>query len=101
MKLKKKFYTSKSTDKIIDRSFSELKKEEEKMSIFKFFQHYSKLFYEIPKVGSQSHSVLFQRSGDYLDDPTNSKDKKIKELQNKIIELEAQIADLKTTLDIR
>jgi len=101
MKLTKKYYKAKSTDKIIDRSFSELKKEEEKISIFKFFQHYGKLFYEIPKVGSQSHSVLFQRSGDYLDNPANSKEKKIRELQNKIIELEAQIADLKITLDLR
>ena len=101
MKLNKKYYTAKSTDKILDRSFKELKKEEDKMSVFKFFQHYNKLFFEIPKTGPQSHNTLLERSNNYLDDPTNSKDKKITELKNKIIELEAEILDLQIALDIK
>jgi|TARA_R110000851_G_scaffold23494_5_gene68704 hypothetical protein len=101
MKLTKKFHTSNSTDKIIDRSFKELKKEEDKPSVYKLFKHYNKLFYEIPKIGLNSHTTLFQRSGDFLDDPTNTKDKKISNLQIRIIELEAQIIDLQTALDIK
>jgi|TARA_B100000287_G_C20259603_1_gene633435 hypothetical protein len=99
MKLQKTIYQAKETTQKtnLDRSFNEMKKDEEEISVNKFFQYYNKLFFTIPKKGSQSHTTLFNNSGNYLDDPINSKDKKIAELQNKVLELELHISRLTTT----
>jgi len=94
MKLTKTVYQSKEAkdNTNLNRSFSEMKKNEDNISVHKFFQYYEKLFYTIPKKGSQSHSTLFKNSGNYIDDPVNSKDRKISELHAKIIELEFKLS---------
>tara|TARA_B110000858_G_C17501752_1_gene336305 strand:- start:171 stop:479 length:309 start_codon:yes stop_codon:yes gene_type:complete len=99
MKLTKTVYQSQiATDNTsLDRSFVEMKKIEDKISVNKFFQYYEKLFLLIPKTGGNSHSTLFKKSGSYIDKVTENKDRKINVLQNKIIELEFQISQLDIT----
>ena len=94
MKLTKKAYQTIEADKLIDRSFNELKSTTEGVSLTNFFEIYNKLFFTIPQTGTLSHTTLFNRSGEYIQNPGLSSDKTIRDLRNNIQSLEQQIADL-------
>ena len=102
MKLVKTVYNTKelSDSKAINRSFSELKKEPDKLSISKFFEQYRALFFDIPRTGTESHQTLIDNSSEVLGNSFSSKDEEINNLRNKIIELEKQIADLNINNDL-
>ena len=94
MKLTKKTYISKDAEKFVDKSFKELKENTEGVSLTNFFEIYNKLFLQIPKTGTLSHTALFNRSGEYLQNVELSSDKIIRDLRNNIQSLNQQIADL-------
>ena len=94
MKLTKKTYISKDAEKFVDKSFKELKQNTEGVSLTNFFEIYNKLFLQIPKTGILSHTALFNRSGEYLQNVELSSDKIIRDLRNNIQSLNQQIADL-------
>ena len=94
MKLTKKAYQTIEADKLIDRSFNELKSTTEGVSLTNFFEIYNKLFFTIPQTGTLSHTTLFNRSGEYIQNPGLSSDKTIRDLRNNIQSLEQQISDL-------
>ena len=94
MKLTKKTYISKDAAKFVDKSFKELKQNTEGVSLTNFFEIYNKLFLQIPKTGTLSHTALFNRSGEYLQNVELSSDKIIRDLRNNIQSLNQQIADL-------
>ena len=94
MKLTKKTYISKDAEKFVDKSFKELKQNTEGVSLTNFFEIYNKLFFQIPKTGTLSHTALFNRSGEYLQNVELSSDKIIRDLRNNIQSLNQQIADL-------
>ena len=94
MKLTKKTYQTIEADKLIDRSFNELKSTTEGVSLTNFFEIYNKLFFTIPQTGTLSHTTLFNRSGEYIQNPGLSSDRTIRDLRNNIQSLEQQIADL-------
>ena len=104
MKLTKTIYQTKETEKIIDRNFSEVKIVHKKLSIADFFKQYKRLFFDIPKVGLDSHQVLIEESTSYIsdnDDFTSSKDEEIEELKLKISSLEGALADLKVSSAVK
>ena len=95
MKLQKKLYNAAAAENLIDRSFKESKRtKEDDISIPKFFQLYDKLFYNIPKAGSISHSTIINRSSKYAGGVINNLQRENVDLRNKIIELEVKIQDL-------
>ena len=100
MKLTKKAYESTETDKLIDRSFNELKSSVDNVSLTNFFEIYNKLFFQIPQTGTLSHTILFNRSGEYLQDAELSSDKIIRDLRNNIQSLEQRIATLESEKNI-
>lgn len=101
MKLQKKLYNAAATENLIDRSFKESKRtKDDDISTTKFFQLYNKLFYNIPKSGQLSHSFIINKSSKYAGGVINNYEKENTDLRNKIIELEAQISDLKIAKDI-
>ena len=62
IKLTKTIYSAKSTEGLIDRSFSEFFKTKNPVDINKFFSLYNELFYEIPKQGDKSHESIIKQS---------------------------------------
>ena len=88
MKLTKKAYQTIEADKLIDRSFNELKSTTEGVSLTNFFEIYNKLFFTIPQTGTLSHTTLFNRSGEYIQNPGLSSDRTIRDLRNNIQSLE-------------
>ena len=98
MKLKKylidrEVYSKKGFNENVDIEFEELKKKEDNFSPTQFFQLYDSLFFDIPKIGNNSHANLINRSRQYLQgiDVQNSSDKVIDDLNNRIIELEQEL----------
>ena len=104
MKLTKKIYQTKETEKIIDRGFSETKITVKKLSTSEFFRQYKSLFFDIPKVGMDSHQTLIEESTMYISDDNDyvsSKDQQIEELNQKILSLESALADLKVSTAVK
>ena len=104
MKLIKKIYQTKETEKIIDRNFSETKITVKKLSNSEFFRQYKRLFFDIPKVGMNSHQTLIEESTMYISDDndySSPKDVQIEELNQKILSLESALADLKVSSAIK
>ena len=96
MKLTKKTFLTTEAEKKIDRSFSELVKTQNTITISGFFEMYNSIFFRIPKRGTNSHASLYERSGNFISNPKTSKDNKIKELNDKIKKLQRKISDLET-----
>ena len=103
MKLVKKIYTTASTNNLIDRSFKEIKKEKEEVSIKEIFRLYERSFFDIPKSGLHSHKHLIEKSSEYLEegDYVDTKQEQIDELTQTIIQLNAKIVDLEMSSKIK
>ena len=99
MKLTKKIITSKDAKNLMDSSFSELKKEMEKPTVNMFFKQYNRLFFDIPKMGANSHQSIIERSQQYIEDESVSlpKDQLIDTLNEEIRKLETELADLRVS----
>ena len=99
IKLIKKVYDKQSVNDLLNASFSELGNSNNSVSntnlrnrLNQLFTLYNDLFYDIPKIGTQSHTTLFQQSRDYIGDYVDSKDEEIEGLIDKIVELEQKLA---------
>ena len=105
MKLQKKTYLISDTDKIIDRSFNELSKKNTSITVAGFFKMYKEIFYRIPKKGVNSHTALYNDSGNYIENPQSNTKVKIEKLEkeklastSKISKLEHENEMLKSTI---
>jgi len=88
IKLTKTIYSTKSTDGIVDRSFSEFFKTKDPVNIDRFFSIYGELFYNIPKEGERSHTSIIKQSTDYIKNYIDPRDEQITILNERIVELE-------------
>ena len=100
IKLTKKVYDKQSANDLFNMSFSELGNSNNSTSntnlknrLNQLFTLYNDLFYNIPKLGTQSHTTLFQQSRDYIGDYVDSKDEEIEGLIDKIVDLEQKLAN--------
>ena len=104
IKLTKKVYDKQSAGDLINRSFSEIIGPNDIVNnntnldnnLKKLFTLYNDLFYDIPKIGQQSHTTLFKQSRDYLGNYIDSKDTEIDALIERIIELEEKLNTTET-----
>lgn len=87
-KLTKTLYSIKSTDGLIDRSFSEFFKTKDPINLDRFFSIYGELFYDIPKTGTKSHTSIIKQSTDYIKNYIDPRDEQITLLTERIAELE-------------
>ena len=79
MKLQKRIYTNRESNKLIDRSFKEIGSKLEGISVNDFFNIYENLFLDIPKSGENSHNTLINRSSSYTGETNQNQ---INELKN-------------------
>jgi TolA-binding protein len=94
MKLTKKTYLITDADKVIDRTFKEISKTQNSISVAGFFKMYKDIFFRIPKKGTNSHTTIYNDSGNYIENPQSGNKIKIKKLENKIKELELKLSKL-------
>ncbi len=100
IKLTKKVYDKSSAGDLIDRSFSEIINLNDSINnvnldnnIKRLFTLYNDIFYDIPKVGKQSHTTLFKQSRDYIGNYIDSKDAEIEALIDQIVDLEQKLSN--------
>jgi hypothetical protein len=90
VELQKRHYGTKDASQLLDRSFSELTKTRDGISPANFFNLYRELFFDIPKVGENSHTTLMLESKEYINDYVDPKDDQIQQLIDRVIELETE-----------
>ena len=88
VELQKRHYGTRDASQILDRSFVELTKTRDSLTPETFFNLYRELFYDLPKTGDNSHTLLIRESRDYVKDYIDPKDAIIDELTQKIIDFE-------------
>ena len=94
IKINKTLYSRSDVSDNIDLSFSELLSVDNRSNDVKikaFFDEYNNLFYDIPKMGNQSHSTILQQSRDYVNDFFDPKDDQIDALLERIESLEDEL----------
>lgn len=94
IKLNREIYSRKGFNQTVGIDFEELSKKEDTFSVTQFFQLYNALFFDIPRIGVESHNTIKRRSSEFIrgfsadNDP---KDDTIDNLNDKILELEQQL----------
>ena len=63
------------------------------ITVPKFFQNYQSLFYDIPKEGENSHTMLIAQSSGYLTNYVDPSQQEVIDLTNRIVELEKELAE--------
>jgi len=81
-------YSQKSFRQTVDTSISELKTQREEVDISKFFKHYNKVFFDIPKEGEESHTTLIATSKEFIENYIDPKDSIINALEEQVRDLE-------------
>ncbi len=100
IKLTKKVYDKSVANDLLNRSFSEIIGPNDitnntnlDVNIKQLFTLYNDLFYDIPKIGPQSHTTLFKQSRDYIGNYFDSKDAEIESLIDQIVDLEQKLSN--------
>ena len=88
VELQKRHYGTKDASEALDRSFSELTRTKDNLGAESFFNLYRELFYDLPKTGNNSHTLLINESKNYVKDYIDPKDDIIDELTQKIVDFE-------------
>lgn len=94
MKLTKKIILTEEADKLINRSFNEINPKKSNMTVSGFFRLYNDMFFRIPKNGIESHTTIFNKSGEFLENPETRNVKEIKQLNNKIKDIQSKLSQL-------
>jgi hypothetical protein len=107
--LNKKVYSKNQYEKVIDTKFSqlaispsEITTAEPIISVEEFFQNYTQLFFQIPKLGeTNSHEYLIKTSSEYINIDLINNDiqaliDEINILRQQNLELNQQIIDLQS-----
>jgi hypothetical protein len=111
LNLNKKAYAKNQYEKVIDTKFSQLANSPSSttpaptttISIDEFFQYYTDLFFQIPKLGEiNSHEYLVKTSSEYIDSNIINADiqaliDEINALQQQNLELNQQLVEIQVS----
>jgi len=93
IKFDKEIYSKQNFNNLVDSSFGEVTPREDSFDTSQFFKQYERLFFDIPKDGSESHQSLVEDSLNYIGEFNNFHDIEIERLNSIILDLEAKLAD--------
>ena len=88
----KTIYSRGQFDQLVDNGFSELTQRQDNFNTDQFFEQYNRLFFDIPKEGTNSHRTLVDNSTTYLGNFTDTRDDEIARLNEIIADLQVQLA---------
>ena len=93
IKLNREIYSRKGFNQTVGIEFEEFQKKEDTFSVTQFFQLYDALFFDIPRLGVESHNAIKRRSNEFLRGYTavDPQDVIIDGLNDKVLELEQQL----------
>ena len=96
--LKKRQHSARGIREVLDTSFNDFEPNNKDRDIERFFKLHDELFFDIPKEGEKSHTILFVKSRDFLRDFIDPKDNTILELTEEISDLNEEILNLRLQL---
>jgi hypothetical protein len=96
--LKKRQHSARGVREVLDTSFNDFEPNNKDRDIERFFKLHDELFFDIPKEGEKSHTILFVKSRDFLRDYIDPKDNTILELTEEIADLNEEILNLRLQL---
>ena len=91
IKFRREIYSPAAFKQKVDTSFSELNNTSE-IDVPTFFRQYTKLFYDIPRQGDNSHETLIRESSAFFTNYEDARDAQIDVLEAQIADLTQQLA---------
>jgi hypothetical protein len=95
----KTIYSRNQFDRLVNSDFSELTQRQDDFNTDQFFDQYNRLFFDIPKEGTNSHRTLIENSSEYLNNFTNPRDEEIARLNEIVADLQVQLATANTDVN--
>ncbi len=94
----KTIYSKNSFESKVDIAFNELTTDTPPVNIEEFFNLYNEIFFDIPKVGENSHTTILETSRDYVTDYKNPLQDTVDSLTDQIETLSREKQVLQETL---
>lgn len=91
IKFRREIYSPAAFKQQVDTNFSELNNTSE-IDVSTFFRQYSRLFYDIPRQGDDSHETLIRESSAFFTNYEDARDAQIDVLEAQISDLTQQLA---------
>ena len=95
----KTIYSRAQFDRLVNSNFDELTQRQDTFNIDQLFDQYNRLFFDIPREGTNSHRTLIENSSEYLGDFSDSRDEEISRLNTIIADLQVQLATATTDVN--
>ena len=88
----KTIYSRTQFDRLVDNDFEELTQKQDDFNTDQLFDQYNRLFFDIPKEGTNSHRTLVENSSEYLSGFADPRDEEIARLNETVADLQVQLA---------
>lgn len=88
----KTIYSRTQFDRLVDNGFEELTQKQDDFNTGQLFAQYNRLFFDIPKEGTNSHRTLVENSSEYLSGFADPRDEEIARLNETVADLQVQLA---------
>lgn len=96
----KTIYSRTQFDRLVNNGFEELTQKQDDFNTDQFFDQYNRLFFDIPKEGTNSHRTLVENSSEYLSGFADPRDEEIARLNETVADLQVQLATTNTKVNI-
>jgi len=88
----KTIYSRTQFDRLVSNGFEELTQKQDDFNTDQLFDQYNRLFFDIPKEGTNSHRTLIENSSEYLSGFADPRDEEIARLNETVADLQVQLA---------
>ena len=95
----KTIYSRAQFGRLVNSNFDELTQRQDTFNTNQLFDQYNRLFFDIPKEGTNSHRTLIENSSEYLDGFSDPRDEEISRLNTIIADLQVQLATATTDVN--
>jgi hypothetical protein len=95
----KTIYSRTQFDRLVSNGFEELTQKQDDFNTDQLFDQYNRLFFDIPKEGTNSHRTLVENSSEYLSNFTDLRDEEIARLNEIVADLQVQLATANTEVN--
>jgi hypothetical protein len=95
----KTIYSRTQFDRLVSNGFEELTQKQDDFNTDQLFDQYNRLFFDIPKEGTNSHRTLVENSSEYLSNFADLRDEEIARLNEIVADLQVQLATANTEVN--
>jgi hypothetical protein len=96
----KTIYSRTQFDRLVSNGFEELTQKQDDFNTDQLFDQYNRLFFDIPKEGTNSHRTLVENSSEYLSGFADPRDEEIARLNETVADLQVQLATANSDVNV-